>query len=447
MEISGSLINKMTKLRSVTKIVCLVDELNDIPSKQQHLQKYFDENILKINNKLKLKYEIAYKCWKYSCCNHKLYINNPSIPIKTRNRFQKEIDKINNKKISNNQQNEDQDKDENTFKVNRNKLHGLDINFANPVYRSHCDRKGSHEWNSLFIEKEIAGPIHDILGFEVNLKFYDIELFSYCRQNIMLYGISVISDLHVRNRISTQYSTILNNCICFLVGKMANICDNMVVMDPMCGLGSTIIECKMAFHNLRNVKYIGSDIELKAIKQAKKNAKYCGIQVNENGDDDDGDGDNIDFKQCDMMEFHNWDIVKLSDNEIKDECVDIMISDLPFGHKCGTHKTNRKLYPLMLESMNRILKLNGKALLITMERKLLIKLLDTNDKQWKYDTIEIDVGGFDALLFIITKIGKYQDEPSAKEEEENHECIKHKVKKSNDDNDYEATSTMSLDSQ
>lgn len=438
-------------LRSVTKVIYLVDELYDLPSNQEEIQPYLDDKILKITDKLKTKWEIAYKCWKYSCCNHKLYIDNPSLPLKTRNRFQKEINKINKQKINNNNGNNNsntnsseiakKDDDSKKTKKSRNKLRGIDINFDKPVYRTHCDRKGSHQWTSLLIEKEIAAPIHDILGFQVNLKFFDIEVFSYCRDNIMLYGVSIISDLYVRNRITSEYGTILNNCICYLVGKLADIKDNMVVMDPMCGLGSIIIECKMAFGDkLKQVKYIGSDIQSKAIKQAMVNAKYCNIKVNDMDIENKESESMINFKDCDMMEFYNWDITQLNDKQMKQECIDIIISDLPFGHKCGTHKTNRKLYPVMLKSMNRILKMNGKALLITTERKLLAKLLDVNDKQWKYDTIEIDVGGFDALLFVMIKIGKYEQESIS--------TVQEKGKQKIVDNDmYERQRKMSLDSQ
>merc|ERR1712228_1020219 len=102
-------------------------------------------------------------------------------------------------------------------------------------------------------------------------------------------------------------------------------------------------------------------------------------------------------------------IMELTEKEIESERVDVIISDLPFGHKCGSHKKNRRLYPKMLMAMNRILKKNGKILLITMERKVLMKALMENEDKWKYDTMEIDVGGFDALLFIITKIERFDD--------------------------------------
>merc|ERR1719461_1361329 len=119
------------------------------------------------------------------------------------------------------------------------------------------------------------------------------------------------------------------------------------------------------------------------------NAKYCNIQTNENMNEF-----NVEWYNAQQIEFFKMDICELTDKEIENERVDAIISDLPFGHKCGSHKMNQKLYPKMLSSMHRILKKDGKALLITMDRKLLIKALDANSDKWKYKTMEIDVGGF-----------------------------------------------------
>eukprot|EP01083_Nonionella_stella_P088534 246817_1 len=418
--LSSSLLKQMRLLRSVGKIFCLVGEHCDVPLKKSDIQLYLDTNVCKITTKIRHKWETAYKCWKDSCCNDTLFVNNASIPNKTRRRFEKEINKTN-------------------ANVTRDKLHAIEIDLSNPVYRSKCDRKGQHEWSSLLIEREIAAPLHDVLGAKVNLKYYDIELYCLVRDRMMLYGISIVSDLNVRNRISLSWSTILNNNICYLVGQLAGIKEDMVVWDPMCGVGSTVIEWRLSCPE-KNVKYIGSDINEKAIKQAVLNAQYCQLKVNESDDIA-----SIEMKDCDKMEFYTLDICEVTTEQMSDACVDIIISDLPFGHRCGSHKKNRKMYPLMLRSMNRVLKMNGKAMLITMERKLLAKLLDESDKQWKYDTVQIDVGGFDALLFIIHKMANY----SCEEKREDCDQVKDTDVTDNNGcadsfNDYRK---MSLDSQ
>merc|ERR1712154_433456 len=44
-----------------------------------------------------------------------------------------------------------------------------------------------------------------------------------------------------------------------------------------------------------------------------------------------------------------------------------------------------------------------------MERKILTQCLDRGKKQWSFETMEVDVGGFNALLFVAVKIAASDD--------------------------------------
>ncbi|KAF9299456.1 THUMP domain-containing protein 3 [Linnemannia elongata] len=56
--------------------------------------------------------------------------------------------------------------------------------------------------------------------------------------------------------------------------------------------------------------------------------------------------------------------------------VDLIISDLPWGKRENSHVYNCKLYPRLIREIIRLLRVNGRALLITGERKLLQRQLD-----------------------------------------------------------------------
>ncbi|KAF9543583.1 THUMP domain-containing protein 3 [Mortierella hygrophila] len=56
--------------------------------------------------------------------------------------------------------------------------------------------------------------------------------------------------------------------------------------------------------------------------------------------------------------------------------VDLIISDLPWGKREFSHVYNCKLYPRLIREIIRLLRVNGRALLITGERKLLLRQLD-----------------------------------------------------------------------
>ncbi|KAF9153926.1 THUMP domain-containing protein 3 [Linnemannia schmuckeri] len=56
--------------------------------------------------------------------------------------------------------------------------------------------------------------------------------------------------------------------------------------------------------------------------------------------------------------------------------VDLIISDLPWGKRENSHVYNCKLYPRLIREIIRLLRVNGRAVLITGERKLLQRQLD-----------------------------------------------------------------------
>ncbi|KAF9357046.1 THUMP domain-containing protein 3, partial [Mortierella sp. AD094] len=61
----------------------------------------------------------------------------------------------------------------------------------------------------------------------------------------------------------------------------------------------------------------------------------------------------------------------------RSKTVDLIISDLPWGQRESSHLSNCKLYPKLVKEIIRLLKVNGRALLVTGERKLLQRQLDS----------------------------------------------------------------------
>ena len=70
----------------------------------------------------------------------------------------------------------------------------------------------------------------------------------------------------------------------------------------------------------------------------------------------------------------NWDATQLP---LRDGVVDVIISDLPFGHRCGNKKSNQRMYPAFLKECHRVLsKDGGRAILLTLERGLMKSVLN-----------------------------------------------------------------------
>jgi len=170
--------------------------------------------------------------------------------------------------------------------------------------------------------------------------------------------------------------TKLRTSIAHCIGRRANIQPGDVVLDPCCGSGTIPIECAMCW---KGAVYCGGDIDPESVKRSYTNAKHCGV---------------------------NFDIFLWSARRLpfRANTIDKVITDLPFGNKSGSHKTNQKLYSWLFKEMNRILKVGGFALMLTVEKKVMNGLLKIN-KNWNLiEEFIIDMDGMLATLYILQKL-------------------------------------------
>jgi hypothetical protein len=77
--------------------------------------------------------------------------------------------------------------------------------------------------------------------------------------------------------------------------------------------------------------------------------------------------------------FARWDATALP---LRANVADIIVSDLPFGRRCGNHGVNERLYPKLLREWHRVLRKSaapgepsGTMVLLTLERPLLLQTL------------------------------------------------------------------------
>ncbi|KAJ9584801.1 hypothetical protein L9F63_020855 [Diploptera punctata] len=99
--------------------------------------------------------------------------------------------------------------------------------------------------------------------------------------------------------------------------------EGYVLLDPMCGAGTLITEAAV---NCPNVMIFGVDIDISQLERASENVE--GANCNSN------------------VELFRADITKLP---FKNESVNGIICDLPFGNKFGTPEEVKKLFPLAIE--------------------------------------------------------------------------------------------------
>jgi SAM-dependent methyltransferase len=103
------------------------------------------------------------------------------------------------------------------------------------------------------------------------------------------------------------------------------------------------------------------------------------------------------------VEFVRWDAARLP---LRAGCVDVAVVDLPFGVSCGNAGLNRRLYPLALAELARVLRPGGRLVLMTLGRKLLQAALAAQAAaaHWAaMEAHEVNVGGLCCAVLVLVR--------------------------------------------
>ncbi|HEY3529113.1 MAG TPA: methyltransferase domain-containing protein [Nocardioides sp.] len=126
--------------------------------------------------------------------------------------------------------------------------------------------------------------------------------------------------------------------------RLAKIPDGVSLLDPFCGAGTNLLLAHaMAAPGL----ILGSDLRADAVRQARQNASYRTAPLH--------------VVRADAVR-QPW----------PDASVQRVIANLPFGKRVGSHGANRTLYPGFLRELDRVLTGDGRAVLLTEDKRLLV---------------------------------------------------------------------------
>lgn len=121
--------------------------------------------------------------------------------------------------------------------------------------------------------------------------------------------------------------------------RLAEIKDNQVVLDPLCGAGTILAEVHEAMRPLgRRVQVWGGDRDANALRAAGPNLRPLGRTV-----------------------LVRWDATRLP---LPDQWVDRLISNPPFGKQLSRPEEIAPLYRRVVHEANRVLKPFGQAVLL-----------------------------------------------------------------------------------
>ncbi|PIO73722.1 hypothetical protein TELCIR_04296 [Teladorsagia circumcincta] len=150
-----------------------------------------------------------------------------------------------------------------------------------------------------------------------------------------------------------------------------------VVLDPMCGGGSIPLEAALAFPGCL---FIGADIHPKALERCLQNVQHCIAELLQSGSE-------LAFVSCDAVNL-----------PFSESSIDSIVTDLPFGRKIGSVNDNRILYPQLLVEWERVVKPNGRLVVMTHDRRSWERAMALHGGSWRVSSHHIiNVGGLQTL--------------------------------------------------
>jgi tRNA (guanine6-N2)-methyltransferase len=129
-----------------------------------------------------------------------------------------------------------------------------------------------------------------------------------------------------------------NPVVAEVVVRLAKIREKHRVLDPFCGSGTLLLAAR---RQATNVELLGSDHA--SVEIARRNLANC-VQLSTQ---------------------------KAEQIQQSDRSIDRVVANLPFGKRVGSHQDNVRLYPAALAEIARVLTDDGRAVLLTEDKRLL----------------------------------------------------------------------------
>lgn len=151
--------------------------------------------------------------------------------------------------------------------------------------------------------------------------------------------------------------------------------DDDVVLDPMCGSGTILIERALVG---RYALLLGGDVDETAVAATRENigSRHKPIEICR------GDARTL---------------------PLENGSVSAIISNLPFGKQIGTPEENRVLYPQLLEEWVRVLRKGGRMVLLTGDAALLLTAIRVHPVLTVSRQVPVLVRGYRATLIVATR--------------------------------------------
>ncbi|XP_028845482.1 THUMP domain-containing protein 2 [Denticeps clupeoides] len=217
-----------------------------------------------------------------------------------------------------------------------------------PTFRVSCRCSGAvaRRLGSQALSRVIGGAIRQQLGWRADLREPNLEVNMSLSDDHHVLGIPLLRQPLATRRYLRH--TGLRSTIAWALASLANIKEGCVVVDPMCGVGTILLE---AAQECPNSYFLGLDADACQLKRAAENVALAQLQA-----------------RVQLLQSCAKDIPFPSGS------IDMLVCDVPFGRKfsCGANMSDGLLE--IVGEMERVLCAGGTlVLLLSLQLSSLLK--------------------------------------------------------------------------
>ncbi len=291
----------------------------------------------------------------------------------------------------------------------------LDFSFIDPnqTFAIRCLRVGTHDFTSIDVGRVAGQAVIDSylesknVRLKVNLDEPDVIIRVDVINDEVFIGIDTTGDdgLHKRGYRVYNHPAPLNPTIAASLVKLSGWNESEILVDPMCGSATILIEAAMigrnlppgrfrsfAFEKIYNFDYVEieeslrfPDLKIIGIEKFRKHLK--------------GAKENIKSAEVEgCIELIKGDATLIG--EFIKKCIDVVITNPPYGLRIGRKKIIEDLYCGFLKSLRNVIHNDSRIVVITAEDKIFKSCAE----DYKIEKeLKVKYGGLDTTVFVLKR--------------------------------------------
>jgi len=216
-----------------------------------------------------------------------------------------------------------------------------------PHFRVSAHRVGTHSYTSMDLAAAVGGGIQRDTGWPVRMRGYDINIVLRVTGRRAMAGLELCDSAAEGAGPRPGGAARLKRGVAHCLVRMLGLAGPELVMDPMCGTGSIVLEC---VHLHPGARVLGGDMDGRALGIAAERSRAVSPAPG----------------------WVRWDARAIP---LRSGCVDGVVCNLPFGRRVGSHRRNEHLYPGFFRELYRVLRPGGRAVLLTLEKRMTERLI------------------------------------------------------------------------